>query len=71
MSETYGGTILPQHAKMLAASGISPECARARGYVSVDTKVRLEKLGVTAAARKVPGLLVPMRDVTGAEWGYQ
>ena len=63
--------IFDQHAAMLAASSITPEHARARGYVSVDTKVRLEKLGITKAGRNVPGLLVPMRDKAGEVWGYQ
>lgn len=60
-----------QHAKMLAASGITPEHAHARGYVSVDTKVRLEQIGVTPAGRRVPGLLVPQLRVDGSVWGYQ
>lgn len=70
-TDTYGGGLFPQHAEMLAASGISPERARARRYRSVDTKVNLEHYGVTAAGRKVPGLLVPMLRVDGSEWGYQ
>jgi hypothetical protein len=56
---------------MLAASGIPPEHARARGYISVDTKVRLEQIGVTKAGRHVPGLLVPQLRADGSTWGYQ
>ena len=67
----YGARLFDQHAAMLAASAITPEHARARGYVSVDTKIRLEQLGVTKAGRNVPGLLVPMRDKAGEVWGYQ
>lgn len=67
----YGGRLEPQHAEMLAASGITPEHARARGYVSVDTKARLEQIGVTKAGRNVPGLLVPLRRVDESTWGYQ
>ena len=72
MADAYGTSLYPQHAASLAASGISPARARARGYVSVDTKKRLETLGITAAGRNVPGLLVPSRRVVdGSVWGYQ
>jgi hypothetical protein len=67
----YGLAIFDQHAAMLAASMITPEHARARGYVSVDTKVRLELLKVTKAGRNVPGLLVPQLRIDGSTWGYQ
>jgi Domain of unknown function (DUF3854) len=67
----YGMALFPQHARMLEASGITPEHARARGYVSVDTKVRLEQLGITPSGRNVPGLLVPSLLVDGSTWGYQ
>jgi len=64
-------SLFDQHAKMLTASGITAEHARARGYVTVDTKVRLEDLNVTKAGRNVPGLLVPQLDARGSTWGYQ
>jgi hypothetical protein len=67
----YGLGLFPQHAELLRASAITPEHARVRGYVSVDTKTRLEQLGVTRAARSVPGLLVPWRGVDGSVIGYQ
>lgn len=67
----YSMAVFPQHAEMLAASGVTPEHASARGYVSVDTKTRLDQLGVTKAGRKVPGLLIPSRDKAGQVWGYQ
>ena len=38
----YGLAIFPQHAALLEASAIDPEVSRERGYVSVDTKTRLE-----------------------------
>jgi putative DNA primase/helicase len=63
--------LFEQHAKMLAASMISPEHARARPYRSVDTKKRLEDLGITPAGRNVPGLLVPLLSKDGSTWGYQ
>ncbi len=64
-------SLFAQHARMLAASGITPEHARARGYVTVDTKVRLERIGITPAGRAVPGLLVPSLRADGSTWGYQ
>ena len=64
----YGLHILPQHAKL---SAISPEVARARGYVSVDTKKRLENLGFERYQRSVPGLLIPAHRADGSIWGYQ
>lgn len=67
----YGLSIFPQHAAMLAASGITPEHARARGYRSVDTKTRLDALGVTKTGRNVPGLLVPSLRADGSTWGHQ
>lgn len=71
MSHPYGASIFPQHAKLLADSAISPEVARARGYVSVDTKKRLEDLGFERYQRSVPGLLIPARRREGSIWGYQ
>ncbi len=68
---TYGGGIFDQHARMLADSGITPEHARARGYMSVDTKVRLDQVGITKAGRRVPGLLVPQLRADGSRAGYQ
>ena len=68
---TYGAAIFPQHAKLLANSAISPEVARARGYVSVDIKKRLENLGFERYQRSVPGLLIPAHRADGSIWGYQ
>ena len=67
----YGMGTFPQHAAALAASGITPEHAHARGYRSVDTKSFLETLRVTPSGRRVPGLLVPQLRVDGSTWGYQ
>src|SRR5829696_3304179 len=67
----YGARLFDQHAAMLIASAITPEHARARGYVSVDTKIRLEQVGVTKSGRNVPGLLVPQLRKDGSTWGYQ
>src|SRR4029453_10174696 len=68
---SYGLSVFPQHAAMLADSGIPPDHARARGYVSVDTKKRLERIGITKAGRNTPGLLVPLLRTDGSVWGYQ
>jgi len=67
----YGISMFAQHAAALAASGITPEQAFARGYRSVDTKSFLERLKVTSTGRRVPGLLVPQLRVDGSTWGYQ
>jgi hypothetical protein len=61
----YAASILPQHRAMLTASAITPEVATERGYVSVDTRKRLESAGFQPYQRKVPGLLIPVHDVTG------
>ena len=71
MTRTYGLAIFDQHAALLAGSAIPPDLARRRGYVSVDTKVRLEQLGVTRAGRSTPGLLIPLLRKEGSTWGYQ
>ena len=67
----YGLSIFPQHARLLEDSAITPEAARARGYVSVDTKKRLEGLGFERYQRSVPGLLIPAHRADGSTWGYQ
>jgi hypothetical protein len=67
----YGAHIFDQHAAMLAASAISPEVARQRGYVSIDVKKRLEEVGFERYQRSVPGLLIPLHRADGSVWGYQ
>jgi predicted transcriptional regulator len=67
----YGARLFDQHAAMLAASKITPEHARDRGYVSVDTKKRLEVLKVVKPGRRVPGLLIPQLRQDGSTWGWQ
>jgi hypothetical protein len=67
---SYGLSIFAQHAKMLTNSGIPPDHAHARGYVSVDTKTRLGQIGVTKTGRNIPGLLVPLLLKDGSVWGY-
>jgi Domain of unknown function (DUF3854) len=67
----YGAGIFDDHAGMLKASGITPEHALKRRYMSVDTKKRLEGLKITKAGRNTPGLLIPLRRKDGSAWGYQ
>jgi hypothetical protein len=67
----YGGHIFRNHADILRESAISPEVARERGYVSVDTKRRLEGPGFGAYQRRTPGLLIPVHNVTGSVALYQ
>jgi hypothetical protein len=60
------------HVAALAASGITPEHAEARGYETVVDSRRLAELKIVKAARGcVPGLLIPLLDMRGATWGYQ
>ncbi len=47
--------ISDDHLEILAASGITPEYATARGYETITEKRRLADLKITAAGRNVPG----------------
>lgn len=69
----YGLHIFPQHARLLEGSAISPEAARDRGYVSVDTKKRLASAGFKPYQQRTPGLLIPVHDTSGAValWQYR
>src|SRR5215470_10960814 len=67
----YGLHILPQHAAQLAASAISAEVARERGYVSADSKKQLERYGFPHWQCKVPSLVIPLHRADGSVWGYQ
>src|SRR5215831_4847222 len=67
----YGAHIFPNHAADLAASVIDPAVARERRYVSVDTKTQLEGPGFGGYQRRVPGLLIPVHNVTGSVALYQ
>ena len=67
----FGGALFDQHARLLAESAISPEVALERGYVSVDTKTRLEHAGFSSVQRRVPGLLIPVHGVSGEVVGHE
>jgi hypothetical protein len=66
-----GLQLLPQHAELITASGISPEVAKARGYRSVTVKAELRRLGFSEPQRLVPALLIPVYGVTGEIMTYQ
>jgi hypothetical protein len=61
----YGDRLFPQHQALLKASAISVDVATERGYVSVDTKKRLEQAGFSPGQRIVPGMLIPVHGVDG------
>ena len=63
--------IADHHLAMLAASGITPEYAVARGYETITDKrrPRPEKNGHSERAARVPGLLVPLLRADGSTWG--
>src|SRR5258708_24630896 len=67
----YGLHLFPQHVKLLKDSAISPEVARERGYVTADTKRRVESAGFKWYQCRVPGLLIPVHDTSGAVALYQ
>jgi len=45
--------------------------ARARGYVSADSKKQLERYGFGGYQQRSPGLLIPLHRADGSVWGYQ
>jgi hypothetical protein len=69
----YAASLLPQHAELLAASAICPDVAAERGYVSADTKRRLASAGFKHYQQRIPGLLIPVHDTSGAValWQYR
>jgi Domain of unknown function (DUF3854) len=70
-TDAYGPHLLPQHVAQLVASGISPERARERGYRSVTRVEDLAALHFASTQQRVPGLLIPIRTVTGEIGFYQ
>ena len=63
--------LLPQHQALITASAISLEVASARGYRSVTSKTELAGLGFSKAQQRVPGLLIPIWNVSGQIAFYQ
>jgi hypothetical protein len=59
------------HRAMLAASGISDDVAKARGYRTIRKKVDLKRLGFADSQLNVPALLVPNFNAVGELAGYQ
>ena len=53
------------HSQALAASAISLEVMRARGYRTVTSRAELDRLGFGTAQRLVPTLLMPVYDIHG------
>src|SRR5262249_19862903 len=71
----YGAEVLA-HAALLAASGITPEVARARGYRSMPNtkkaREELHSLGFAWSQCRVPALLIPVHGVgNGGAVTYQ
>lgn len=58
-------SLAESHLAMIRASAISEEVAQRRGYRSVTEIPELELLGFSPAQRRVPGLLVPIRNIAG------
>jgi hypothetical protein len=68
----YALSLFPQHRDLLAASAITPDAARERGYVSVDSRKQLQRYARGFGSKcPVPGLLIPLRRKDGSVWGYQ
>src|SRR5688572_24426303 len=63
--------MLPQHASLIAASGISTEVAAARGYRSITSKAELAGLGFARNQQRVPALLIPIWNTAGELALYQ
>lgn len=59
------------HRAALAASGIAPERAAARGYETIYDPRRLTQVGIANGGQRTPGLLVPLLKADGTPWGYQ
>jgi 5-methylcytosine-specific restriction endonuclease McrA len=68
---TARGVIADHHLAMLAASGVTPEHAAARGYETIRDPRRLAELGIAKAGQRTQGLLVPQLRVDGSTRGYQ
>lgn len=64
--------LLPQHAALITASGITPAVAAARGYRTITHAIDAATLGFNPAqAARVPALLLPVHGVGGGVVTYQ
>jgi hypothetical protein len=66
-----GVVIADHHLDMLAASGITPEHAAARGYETITDPRRLALIGIPKDGQRTMGVLVPQLRADGSPWGYQ
>ena len=57
--------LLDAHKALLEGSAIAARVADQRGYWSATTKAQLKELGFGDAQRRVPALVIPVRDVHG------
>ena len=60
------GSLLPQHQRLLANSGIAPDVAAERGYRSGVSLEEVHALGFAPRQCRVPALLLPVRGPGGA-----
>jgi hypothetical protein len=71
---TYAPALAQRHADYLAARGVSPEVAAARGYRSIGAGEAIRELGY-GKATPTPGLLMPLYGVLGGGeltgWQYR
>lgn len=63
--------LLPQHAALLAASGINPAVARRRGYRSANSLAELQRLDFARNQCNIPALIIPLFGLDGEPVGHQ
>src|SRR4051794_3009167 len=69
--DAQGRRLLLRHGRRILNSAISKPVARTRGYRSVTTKAELKRLGFATSQCLVPGLLIPIWNVSGEIATYQ
>lgn len=70
-TSTWGVAWAQNHVDFLEARGVTREVASERGYRTVTEKATLDRAGFSRAQVRTPGLLVPMRNASGLDAGYQ
>ena len=63
--------LAPNHAGVLAASGIAEHVIEARGYRTVEVRAELDRLGFGRRQQIVPTLLIPVDGVASGITSYQ